>query len=874
MAEDLLKSLDSAQARCVAHPPDSALQILAGPGSGKTKVLTSRIAYMIMHHGMEPSSICAVTFTNKAANEMRARLIKLVGKERVDKVKMGTFHSICVLFLRKYGRVLGLDGNFTICDSEESKRIVSKLLKPHSDLLASENISLNETTLRSMISRAKSKGQTPEDVMPHKESRLGKAGSSRAAPRNPTDDVSQHVFAEIYRDYEKFLQQSNGLDFDDLLVFGVRLFSQHPKYAAWCQHILVDEFQDTNAVQYELLCSIAAVSRCATVVGDPDQSIYGWRSADVENLAKMQNDFPNVVQIMLEQNYRSAGSIIAASVAIISQDKSRIAKTLHTSHSLGPRPMLRAFSTEHDEAAFIAWEINRMIAQSGGMLGFGDFAVLLRFNAISRTIENALQKERIPNRILGGHQFFERAEIKDILAYLQLVDNPSFEPAFSRAINIPARGIGGKSLGEILARAQKLNISPLSVVERIHDSKIPDLKPPVKRKVQSFVNVIRSLRSLATDGTEPAQLIGMLVELIDYQEHLKKVQTDWNTRWENVQELINFASDATVDTSNIPVVGGDESPLQNTPLRQFLQASVLSSEGDQSKENDDEKVAIATCHSAKGLEWPVVFIPAVESGTFPFSRADDIEEERRLLYVACTRAQTLLYLTHSSKRKVAGESKSRDLSEFIAPIYSQHPPLFTDMPHTLSRQDLSLIATILSRVKRMPDELDVKRRMAMFNLSARQIQLSDSNVNQKTETLHALPPVQRDTPPDYVPTFQNVRAIMHKDETVTAEALRPPVQVKLHQGVIKLTSGKLTDRAINPPVPFSTLHPPTKRESPARSAVNPRSGPSQLCASEPASSTLIMEAAPTVPMTSKRRLGMNSATSGYSNKRFKVPAPA
>ncbi|KAG2340726.1 UvrD-helicase-domain-containing protein [Suillus weaverae] len=709
MAEDLLKPLNSAQTRCVfqivccsiihllnclvrtgvTHHPDSALQILAGPGSGKTKVLTSRIAYMILHHGMDPSSICAVTFTNKAANEMRARLVKLVGKDSVNRVKLGTFHAICALFLRKHGTSVGLDGNFTICDSDESKRIVTKLLKPYGDFLSSKDIQVNAATLCSLISRAKSKGETPEDVMPRNESRHV---SSKAAFSKSTNQDFQRVFAEIYRDYEKTLRKSNSLDFDDLLLFGVRLFSRHPRYVAWCQHILVDEFQDTNAVQYELMCCIAAASRCVTVVGDPDQSIYGWRSADITNLGKMQNDFPNVTRIMLEQNYRSAGSILATSLAIISQGElcrhtSRIAKTLHTSHPLGPLPMLRSFPTEHDEAAFIAWEINRMIAQSGGMLGFGDFAVLLRFNAISRTIENALQKEGIPNRMLGGHQFFERAEIKDILAYLQLVDNPHFEPAFSRSINIPSRGIGDKSLGEILSRAQKLGISPLTLIERIHDSIIPDLKPSVKRKVQSFVNVIRSLRSFATDGMEPAQMIDKLAELIGYQEHLKKSQPDWDTRWENVQELINFASDATADSSNAPVVHGDES--SDTPLRQFLQASMLSSAGDQSNANDDEKVSIATCHAAKGLEWPVVFVPAVEHGTFPFYRSDDIHEERqayhfihssvltrsirRLLYVACTRAQTSLYLTHTSERKVAGVFKPRNLSEFISKICSKCP---------------------------------------------------------------------------------------------------------------------------------------------------------------------------------------------------------
>ncbi|EGN98601.1 hypothetical protein SERLA73DRAFT_54973, partial [Serpula lacrymans var. lacrymans S7.3] len=662
----------------VQHPPDIPLQILAGPGSGKTKVLTTRIAYLILHHGIPPYSICAVTFTNKAANEMKERLAKLIGKARAAEVKMGTFHAICVVFLRKYANRIGLESNFTICGSEESKKMISDQLKLHKEFLSANDLMLKEGTVLSLISRAKAKGQ---DADKFSQSNVQKVGDTKSKSGKTTQGDGIHsVVALIYEQYERMLRLNNSLDFDDLLVYGVKLFSGYRDSAQWCRHVLVDEFQDTNIMQYELMRFLAAASGCITVVGDPDQSIYGWRSAEVENLFKMQKDFLKTVQIFLEQNYRSTGSILAASVAIISQgmscNKLRIPKKLHTSYQLGPRPMLRSFVSEHEEAAFLAVEIKRIVALAGGMLHYGDFAVLLRFNAISRTIENALQKERIPCRILGGHKFFERSEIKDLLAYLQLVDNPQYEPAFSRAVNIPSRGIGEKALAEIIAKAGKLKMSPLAVLEKICDSKIPDLKLAVKRKAAPFVTAIRNLGKLAAQGKSPSDLIGTLLILINYENHLKRTQPDWDTRWENVQELITFASEASADR-NIIMKELHEEPSErpnqtDTPLRIFLQASMLSSDDVNSDEGDNEKVTISTCHAAKGLEWPVVMIPAVEQGTFPFYRTDDVEEERRLLYVAFTRAQNLLYLSYSSKRKVAGESKTKDLSEFVSVVRDEN----------------------------------------------------------------------------------------------------------------------------------------------------------------------------------------------------------
>ncbi|KAL0954493.1 hypothetical protein HGRIS_003461 [Hohenbuehelia grisea] len=567
-----------------------------------------------------------------------------------------------------------------------------------------------------MISKAKAKGLSASELLAEtRADALKQRGKENASSKSsPPNDVD-HVVAEIYAAYERSLRKSNSLDFDDLLLFGVKLLSQHTLSVSWCRHVLVDEFQDTNAIQYELMKIIGRnADDCVTVVGDPDQSIYGWRSAEVANLAKMQKDFPATVNIILGENYRSTAGILKASLAIVSQDKARLPKSLHTSHPSGNVPSLLSFSSERDEAAFISVEIKRLVAHMGGVLNWGDFAILLRFNALSRTIESALQKEGIPNRILGGHKFFERLEIKDLLAYLQLVDNPQFVPAFARAINVPSRGIGEKTVAEIFVRADKTKSTPLEVIEKICDGRMPDIKPPVKRKVASFVAAIRSLRKLASEGSSPVDILRQLLTLIAYEDHLKQSQSDWESRWENVQELITFASEAVYDSPD------DGEPFKtaerpedegSTPLRMFLQASMLSSEGDQQAESDNkDKVTIATCHAAKGLEWPVVLIPSVEQGTFPFYRCDDVEEERRLLYVACTRAQALLYLTSASKRLISGETKNTTLSTFVSTVTTEDPSLFDHKAPDLLPSDRAVVSRVLGRLE--PQHNEVIRRVA------------------------------------------------------------------------------------------------------------------------------------------------------------------
>ncbi|KAL6298631.1 P-loop containing nucleoside triphosphate hydrolase protein [Sparassis latifolia] len=713
----------------VQHPPNIPLQILAGPGSGKTKVLTSRIAHLIAHHNLHPSSICAVTFTNKAANEMRERLKKLLGNDRTADIRMGTFHALCAMFLRRHAGLVGLEGNFTVCDADESKKIVTKLLKPYSEFLAERNITLKEGTVLSHISKAKAKGHTPEALLAQLVDSKHRMHGSKPCEADCVSHTIDGTVIAVYEEYEKTLRKNNSLDFDDLLVFGVKLFGEHASVVRWCRHVLVDEFQDTNIMQYDLMRYIATASRCVTIVGDPDQSIYGWRSAEIANLGKMQRDFPSTQQILLEQNYRSTASILAASIAIMAEDKMRVPKLLHTTHPQGPCPVLREFSSEKVEAAMIAAEVKRLVAYSGGMLGWGDFVVLLRFNALSRGIESALRLEGIPSRVLAGHKFFERLEVKDVLAYLQLIDNPRFVPAFTRVINVPGRSIGEKTVAELLSTAERMNISPLELAERIHDGKTPDIKPSVKRKLGPFIAPIRRLRTLANECMAPSNLIRQLLEQVNYEDHLKKTQPDWESRWDNVQELITFASEVECG-SLLPTGGSSSNPealpdvkskaktdetevvsVEDTPLRLFLQASMLSTDTDTDSDRDaKEKVTISTCHAAKGLEWPVVMIPAVEKGTFPSQRADDIEEERRvscprLLYVACTRAQGLLYLSHTASRMVAGMSMKKALSEFIAVVRRNNPVLFTDKIPGMDEDDRALLAAVLRRALPQPAEV-------------------------------------------------------------------------------------------------------------------------------------------------------------------------
>ncbi|KAI0951320.1 hypothetical protein AcW1_008388 [Taiwanofungus camphoratus] len=891
---------------------------------------------------------------------MRERLTKLVGKETTGQIKIGTFHALCAMFLRWHAGLVGIEGSFTICDADESKKIIKRILEPFKDALAERNITLKEATVLSNISQAKAKGRSADDLLERftstKREYMSKNKlnlAEKSMDEIASTDIIEYTVAQVYREYEKVLRISNSLDFDDLLVFGVKLFANNPKVGEWCRHVLVDEFQDTNNVQYDLMRHIAAASSHITIVGDPDQSIYGWRSAEVENLSKMQRDFPSTHQIFLEQNYRSTGAILAASIAVIAQDRKRIPKSLHTTHPSGPVPVLRSFPFEQSEAAFIAVEIKRLVACTGGMLRWGDFVVLLRFNALSRQIESALQKEGIPNRVLGGHKFFERLEVKDLLAYLQVIDNPHFSPAFTRVINVPSRGIGEKTISEILSTAERVKLSPLEVAEQIFDGKMPDIKPSVKRKLTTFLRPIRELRKLANEGTSPSDLIRRLLDLIKYESHLKKTQQDWESRWDNVQELINFASEVessisrqesgtdTVDIEDESASGWDDvfedfdedqsggvgsaefrhhtdgkgkgktqelmsQSQRDTPLRLFLQASMLSTD---TKAQSDEagergKVTISTCHAAKGLEWPVVMVPAVEKGTFPSHRTEDVEEERRLLYVACTRAQSLLYLSWSTARMVAGEVKQKELSDFVSVITKDNPTIFTDQLPNLQMTDRALIARVLDRTP--PDESDVARMIAEHNQIAKPSPWNRNEGDQVSGSYESSgrssvckPPLL--TPVQGTVTFQSAKLYLPAALSERPfEHCRPSSRPLSPSCSFVLNSALGSTPQTRPPSIASNgcsseaPHPPTKQTQPqpfsrpleanrttiksastsntrTQDAVPPAS--SSFLGSEGTSSSGQNPSGPSMNKSAgaKRRLGVGPGGAGYPKKKFRIP---
>ncbi|KAG5634226.1 hypothetical protein H0H81_002799 [Sphagnurus paluster] len=720
-----------------------------------------------------------------------------MGKGRTGLLKMGTFHALCARFLRIHAALVGLDVNFTICDSDESKKIISALIKKHKEYIEDNNLTLSESGVLSMISKAKAKGHTTINVLP--DSLAATPGGKEKVPKISGGPLGalQHIMGIIFEEYERTLRRNNSLDFDDLLVYGVRLFAGHKHTVAWCKYVLVDEFQDTNTTQYDLMIALA-IKKHVTVVGDPDQSIYGWRSAEVENLAKMCRDFCGTNQILLEENYRSTASILRASLAIVAQDKTRIQKSLHTSHPAGSTPFLRAFPGEHMEALFIALEIKRLVAHMGGGLRWGDFAILLRFNALSRAIESALQKHGIPSRVLGGHKFFERQEIKNVLAYLQLVDNPNFNPSLVRAANVPSRGIGDKTLQEIAARAEKSGVSQLSIMEGICDGKLPDMKPSAKRKLTPFVKTIRTLRDLANKGTSPADLIRKLVDLVEFESHLRKTQPDWESRWENVKELITFASE--METNIIaaqedvpPNTDGDVS--KDTPLRLFLQASMLSSEGDnQSEEENNEKVTISTCHAAKGLEWPVVMVPSVEDGTFPFARSEDVDEERRLLYVACTRAQGLLYLSCAKRRTIAGIGKDREVSPFISAVVEDDPALFTETQPMFLSAHRRVICNILNRP--LPTDAEVAHRVAEFEKTTQHYQLEECLRESRSSSSY-----QQEIPVEITTNFTSSSSMLRNAVNPIQESARTTHQTdynRNHQSRLNSTIGTSTASRTQP----------------------------------------------------------------------------
>jgi DNA helicase II / ATP-dependent DNA helicase PcrA len=643
-----LDSLNPEQRAAVEHF-EGPILALAGAGSGKTRVLTTRIAHLINEHGVDPSSIFAVTFTNKAAAEMRTRIRRLLGREPAG-MWVGTFHSIGARLLRRHAGRLGWSPNFTIYDADgalrETKRSLERLnLSPKR---------WNPQAVHGAISSAKNQLVAPSDYVV------------------PLGDPFARVVRDVYEVYEKALREQNAFDFDDLLVKPVRLLRDHEEillaYRARFRFILVDEYQDTNHAQYTFLKLIAGGPDGGNlmVVGDDDQSIYGWRGADIRNILDFEKDFPDAHVVRLEQNYRSTGNILAAANAVISKNTKRKGKTLRTDAGAGDRITIVSVLDERDEADWIGREIEeRMRRDTGARLR--DFVVLYRTNSQSRAIEESFRRRDLPYQIVGGTRFYERREIMDVMAYLRLVSNPRDAGAFDRIINYPRRGIGDTSQARLLEWAAGQGLSPLEAALRADEC--PELRGAAAAAFVGFAGMIQRYTALAAHVGVGA-LVEKLVAEINLLDALRDEGPEGVERIENVNELIAGAHD--FDAASVSEEEEEEDrQVDATPLDMFLQKVTLLTDVDR-HDPDAQAVTLMTSHNAKGLEFSFVFVAGMEDGLFPLARAydhpDTLEEERRLFYVAITRAERKLFISHARTRRRAGEVMPGRPSSFLDPL--------------------------------------------------------------------------------------------------------------------------------------------------------------------------------------------------------------
>ncbi|KAF2501537.1 ATP-depentend DNA helicase-like protein [Lophium mytilinum] len=652
----LLDGLNPAQKSAVTSPA-SVVQVLAPPGSGKTKTLTSRVAYLINHNRLQPWNIIVCTFTIKAAREMKERIRGFVGDGIEAKLILGTFHSVARRFLVRYGNHIGIEKNFGIADTSDTLAIIKRIIKR-------QGYGVEPGVARSRISGLKARSTTVEQF---------------AATHKKAD---QHEFAALYAEYDETLKTSNLLDYDDLLLRCTDLLRKHPECVSSIQAVLIDEFQDTNHVQYDLMGLLAQKQQCITIVGDPDQSIYGFRSAEIKNLKLMREHYPETVVINLENNYRSSGCILTSALAVIEQDESRHNKPLLPTHVVGERPVLRKLPNALVEAKWLVSEIQRSKTLTGELFTFNDYAILLRSAALSRLIETQLGKAGIPYRMVGGHRFFDRVEVKVVLDYLRVVNQPDHNDALVRIINNPPRKIGEVTVKALLeeAEAKKMTLWDL-VLNQAQGRKRPQTKlsSQAEKGIDTFVNLIlTSRKKLLNEDSKDCSLVDLIAHVLkklSFQDFLRKTyREEWEGRWANVEELVAQATDVALSTEAgenaldeiLPVVDGIEQRTLSSGdiLTKFLSNVALSTEVEKKDGEQAEQVTISTIHAAKGLEWPVVFIPAAYEGSIPHSRSEDTDEERRLLYVGMTRAQALLYLSCPTQNSLKEQTT---MSPFVTP---------------------------------------------------------------------------------------------------------------------------------------------------------------------------------------------------------------
>ena len=630
---DLLDGLNPPQ-RAAVIADDGPLLIFAGAGSGKTRVLTHRIAWLIQQGRAEPGEILAVTFTNKAAREMRSRVEGLVNLS-AGAIWMGTFHAIGVRILRRDGSADGIDRHFLIYDEGDRLAVIKRVMNE----LRLDEKRYPPSGMVSLISRAKDEVISAED-------QLKAAGTH-----------NEELAAQIRLRYDAFLQQNNALDFDDLLMRTVWLFDRHPevleKYQKRFKYIMVDEYQDTNRAQYLMVRHLASKHRNLAVVGDDDQSIYQFRGADVRNILSFEHDYPDAQIVKLEQNYRSTQMILDAAYHVIKANPNRAEKRLWTDRPGGPKVVVAQTYDEQEEAQAVAREAMRLVAEGDNRLG--DIAVLYRTNAQSRALEEVLLRRGVPYRLIGGLRFYERREVKDVMAYLRLIANPQDTLSFSRIINVPRRKLGEKSLAQLGYWADAHGMSAWDALGRLDE--ISELTGSARAALAEFRDLITEVRA-ASQERRLVETIDLLLMRSAYERYVKDAGADGDERWANVLELRGLAS----EYDGLPPGEG---------LQAFLEETALMSDVD----TLDERVqgmTLITLHMVKGLEFPVVFMLGMEEGLFPHSRSLDspagLEEERRLAYVGMTRAKDRLYLFHAFRRHLWGSANLNLPSRFLADI--------------------------------------------------------------------------------------------------------------------------------------------------------------------------------------------------------------
>ena len=645
----LLEGLNPAQKQAV-ETTQGPLLIIAGPGSGKTRVITHRIAYLVSDCGISPYRILSVTFTNKAAREMRERVQRLVGP-RSDALTLGTFHSFCALMLRRDGGFVGLPSSYTIYDAEDQLAIIKEAMQ-----LAELDPKRNRPqAVRGVISRAKSL------LM-----------DSKALAQHP-QGYFEELCARVYFHYEELLARNNAADFDDLLMKAVQLLQDHEhvreRYQDRYLHVMVDEFQDTNVAQYHLARLLAGEHRNICVVGDPDQSIYSWRSADIRNILSFQRDYPDAKTVSLEQNYRSTGNILEAAKGLIASNGIRLDKDLFTQNSQGAPVVVHEAYDQDEEAAYVVGEVDRLVRQE--RFKPGDCAVMYRVNAQSRALEEACLHHGMKYRLVGGVRFYQRREVKDLMAYLRLLYNPLDEVSLGRIINVPPRGIGAKSLQDLVQWAREHDVPLVTAMQRIAAARSagePCPVPLASRAANSIAKLATILDELVglSSQIQVVDLLDRVLEVTGFRNFIQDSEDRPDERWENILELRETAQE----------FNAGEPP---DGLASLLERLALVADVDQYEDADDSMTLI-TLHQAKGLEFPVVFIVGLEEGLLPHIRSMEdegqMEEERRLCYVGITRAQQRLYLLRAFRRGLRGSSGPTYASRFLreVPSHLMVPP--------------------------------------------------------------------------------------------------------------------------------------------------------------------------------------------------------